>query len=117
MIPARFLQVLIVIAEDNHTLYNWKHSPTRTIFSPATFSRPRVVSWQEKKKDLESVEVIRPLYEGKIPLLAPEHPGGRIDFFVQVGYALAAGASVVGALSLVGVWFGVKAVRGRYFSG
>ena len=75
-----------------------------------------MVSWQEKKKVLESVEVIRRLYEGKIPPMAPEHPGGRIDFFVQVAYALAAGASVVGALGLVGVWFGVKAVRGRYLS-
>ena len=75
-----------------------------------------MVSWQGKSSDLESVEVIRRRYEGKIAPLPPEHPGGRIDFFVQVGYALAAGASVVGALGLVGFWFGAKAIGRRYWS-
>lgn len=46
--------------------------------------------------------------------LESEHPGGRMDFFVQVEYAFKAAALVVGAVGLVGVWIGSRAIRRRF---
>ena len=57
---------------------------------------------------------VRKSYEKLVKQLEAEHPGGRIDFFLQVEYGIKAAASVVGVASLIGLWSGTKALRRRH---
>lgn len=78
------------------------------------FSQPRVVISGKQPDTIDTIAAIRKSYSTKIPALQAEHPGGRVDFFVQVEYTIKTVAGVVGILGLVGVWYAGKAVR-RHF--
>jgi len=62
---------------------------------------------------MDTAAAIRGSYEKIIRPLQPEHPGGRIDFFVQVEYAFKAVAVVAGIVGLASIWIGGKAVKRR----
>jgi len=85
-----------------------------TSFPTSFFSRYRLLASGKHAISASSVEAIRQSYLGKISPLKPEHPGGRIDFFKQVEYALKGTGAVIGSLALVGIYFGAKALRRRY---
>ncbi|CAK7225465.1 hypothetical protein SBRCBS47491_005899 [Sporothrix bragantina] len=94
-------------------LYPWHtglEQPNDTLFSSSLFSNTRLITHgrQNAFPDNANVEKIRALYEKAIPVLKPEHPGGRIDFFVQVEYAFKTAAALVTVGGIAAVYFGVK---------
>ncbi|KAH8879509.1 hypothetical protein GQ53DRAFT_854586 [Thozetella sp. PMI_491] len=88
-------------------------TPATTLFASALFSERRLVQHASKALRLHSIEEIRRSYESTIPELKPEHPGGRIDFFVQVEYAVKTVGAVVGIAGLAAAYYGLRHLRGR----
>ena len=113
LFPHRLLLLRLMKSLPDDVFHGAHQLSHTSIFSPASFSRTRVSIAKYKGDKLESIDEIRRLYEGQIPALKPETPGGRVDFFVQVIWALRVGASVIGMVALGSAWYGFKVIRSR----
>ena len=77
------------------------------------FRRARLESEERFLHHETSARAIREGYEDRFPVPKEEHPGGRIDFFVQVDYAIKAAGVVLSVCCIAGMWFAGKAIRAR----
>ncbi|CAK7210482.1 hypothetical protein SEUCBS140593_000839 [Sporothrix eucalyptigena] len=85
--------------------------PNGTLFPSSLFSNTRLITHGKQNALPGDVKKMRALYEKAIPVLKPEHPGGRIDFFVQVEYAIKTAAALVTVGGIAAVYFCVKHFR------
>jgi hypothetical protein len=85
--------------------------PNGTLFPSSLFSNTRLITHGTQNALPGDVQKMRALYEKAIPVLKPEHPGGRIDFFVQVEYAFKTAAALVTVGGIAAVYFAVKHFR------
>lgn len=79
-----------------------------TLLSPSLFSKTRLVTHRKEETLPDNVAELRSKYEKAIPVLEPEHPGGRIDFFVQVEYAVKSAAALVAVGGLAAAYYGFR---------
>lgn len=75
-----------------------------------TASRINEIRNSIESASLNPVQKIRSSYDQRLPKLIPVHPGGRIDFFVQVGFAVKAAATIIGVCSIAGAFWAIKRV-------
>ena len=77
-------------------------------FSPGCFSRKVMRISGKAFQSPNTTSEIQEAYQERIPPLKPEPSGERIGFFTQVEYLVKVVAATIGALGLVGLYFGVR---------
>ena len=84
-----------------------------SIYPTALFSRPHIFV-ERTIPDLPLLtSTIRASYKDMVPALRLEPRGERIGFFVQAEYFVKSVAVTIAALSVTGIYFGVRAIQSR----